>query len=177
MLRLRKKHDRQADDAVTPPDPHALIAAQSPGKAIVAGTVAMLMLCVLWTALTVATGRIFPWFSIVLGAVVGRVVRRYGLGLDYRFPLIAAVLVCTGALLGNLMIAIPATTEELGASAWQVVRGLTWRSFEIFFDEVITAVDYIYAAFATALAVFYARRRLRREEEFALRTLKGSGDQ
>lgn len=176
MLRLKKKHDRGADAAVTPPDPRALIAAQSPGKAIVAGTVAMLIVCVLWTALTVATGRIFPWFSIVLGAIVGRVVRRYGLGLDYRFPLIAAVLVCTGALLGNLMIAIPATTDELDASAWQVIRGLTWRSFEIFFDEVITAVDYIYAGFAAALAVFFARRRLRREEEFALRTMKGSAD-
>jgi hypothetical protein len=174
MLRLKKKHDSQTDDALTPPDPLALIAAQSPGKAIVAGTVAMLILCVLWTAITVATGRIFPWFSIVLGAIVGRVVRRYGLGLDYRFPLIAAVLVCTGSFLGNLMIAVPATADELDASVLQVVRGLTWRSFEIFFEEVITAVDYIYAGFAAAVAIFYARRRLRREEEFALRTMKAS---
>ncbi|MEX0976702.1 MAG: hypothetical protein WDZ50_06360 [Woeseia sp.] len=174
MLRPKKKHDSHADDAVTPPDPLALIAAQSAGKAIVAGMLATLMLCILWTAITVATGRIFPWFSIVLGAIVGRVVRRYGQGLDYRFPLIAAILVCTGALLGNLMIAIPSTTEELDASAWQVVRGLTWRSFEIFFDEVITAVEYIYAGFAAALAVFYSRRRLQREEEFALRTMQGS---
>ncbi len=174
MLRLKKKHDTPTDEVVTPPDPRALIAAQSPGKAIVAGALAVLTLCVLWTAITIATGRIFPWFSIVLGAIVGRVVRRYGLGLDYRFPLIAALLVCTGALLGNLMIAIPTTTDELDAGAWQVIRGLTWRSFEIFFDEVITAVDYIYAGFATALAVFYSRRRLRREEEFALRTMKGN---
>ena len=174
MLRLKKKHDGRTDAVVTNPDPQALIAAQAPGKAILAGTVAMLMLCVLWTALTVATGRVFPWFSIVLGAIVGRVVRRYGLGLDYRFPLIAAVLVCTGAFLGNLMIAIPATADDLDASVWQVVSGLTWRSFEIFFDEVITAVDYIYAGFAAAVAVFYTPRRLRREEEFALRTMKGS---
>ena len=174
MLRLKRKHEGQADDVLPPPDPQALIAAQSPGKAVVAGTVTMLILCVLWTAITVATGRIFPWFSIVMGAIVGRIVRRYGLGLDYRFPLLAAALVCTGAFLGNLMIAIPATADELDASVWQVIRGLTWRSFEIFFDEVITAVDYIYAGFAAALAVFYARRRLRRDEEFALRTMKGS---
>lgn len=173
MPRPKQKHD-SPDATVERPDPQALIASQSVAGAVVAGIVAVFATCALWTALTVATGRVFPWFTVPGGAVVGLAVRRYGRGFDYRFPLIAAAIACAGALLGNLVIALPETTRQLDAGVWQVVRGLTWRSFELFFDEVITAVDYIYAGFASTLAAFYSRRRLDRHEEFALRTMKRS---
>lgn len=172
MLRLKQKHDRPDDETVERPDPRTLIASQSVAGAVVAGTVAVIATCALWTALTVATGRVFPWFTVLGGTFVGLAVRRYGRGFDYRFPLIAVILACAGALLGNLVIALPETMRQLDAGVWQVVRGLTWRSFELFFDEVITVVDYIYAGFASALAAFYSRRRLERHEEFALRTMK-----
>lgn len=172
MPRLEKRHDSPDDQAAQPPDPRALIASQSVAGAVVAGIVAVFASCALWTALTVATGRVFPWFTLLGGVFIGLAVRRYGRGFDYRFPLIAVILTCAGALLGNLVIALPETTRQLDASAWQVVRGLTWRSFELFFDEVITVVDYIYAGFAAALAAFYSTRRLDRHEEFALRTMK-----
>jgi hypothetical protein len=84
-------------------------------------------------------------------------------------------LACAGALLGNLVIALPETMRQLDAGAWQVVQGLTWRSFELFFDEVITVVDYIYAGFSSALAAFYSLRRLDRHEAFVLRTMQRTG--
>lgn len=172
MLRLKQKSDGLDEEPLERPDPQALIASQSLIGAVVAGLVAVFATCALWTALTVATNRVFPWFTILGGIFIGLAIRRYGRGFDYRFPVIAVVLTCTGALLGNLVIALPETTRQLDAGAWQVVRGLTWRSFELFFEEVITAVDYIYAGFAAAFAAFYSRRRLDRHEEFALRTMK-----
>ena len=172
MPRFQQQTDGPDEKPVAQPDPQTLIASQSVMAAVVAGLVAALASSALWTALTVATARVFPWFSILGGIVIGLAVRRYGRGFDYRFPIIAVVLACTGALLGNLVIALPETTRQLDASVWQVVRGLTWRSFELFFDEVITIVDYIYAGFASAVAAFYSRRRLDRHEEFALRTMK-----
>ena len=171
MLRPRQEHDSPHDEPIERPDREALVASQSVAGAVIAGVVAMFAMCALWTALTVATGRIFPWFTILGGAFIGLAVRRYGRGFDYRFPLVAVVLACAGAVLGNLVIALPETTRQLDAGVWQVVRGLTWRSFELFFDEVITVVDYIYAGVASALAAFYSRRRLDRHEEFALRTM------
>jgi hypothetical protein len=175
MLRPRQKHDSPNDETVERPDSQALIASQSVAGAVIAGVVTVIVTCALWTALTVATGRVFPWFTIPGGAAAGLAVRRYGRGFDYRFPLIAVGLACAGALLGNLVIALPETMEQLDAGVWQVVRGLTWRSFELFFDEVITVVDYIYAGFSSALAAFYSRRRLDRHEAFALRTMKRTG--
>lgn len=175
MLRRKQQRDSPDDETVERPGPQALIASQSVAGAMIAGIAAVMVICALWIALTVATSRVFPWFTIPGGAVIGLAVRRYGRGFDYRFPLIAVVLACAGALLGNLVIALPETMRQLDAGLWQVVRGLTWRSFELFFDEVITYVDYIYAGFSAALAAFYSRRRLERHEEFALRTMKRTG--
>lgn len=120
--------------------------------------------------LTLLTGRVFPWFSIIQGAFVGLAVRRFGRGLDWRFPLVAAVAAWGGAFAGNFLIAIPTTAEELGVSALDVLRGLTWWSVELFFAELITVVDYIYAFCAVAVAMFFSKRRLNRYEHFALRT-------
>lgn len=172
MLRLPKKHDSPAEEPVDRPDPRALIDSQSVAGGVAGGVVAVAVMCASWTALTVATGRVFPWFTMPGGMMIGLAVRRYGHGFDYRFPVIAVALTCAGALLGNLVIALPETTRQLDANAWQVVRGLTWRSFELFFDEVISGVDYIYAGFASAIAAFYSRRQLDRHEEYALRTMR-----
>lgn len=168
---LKRKDESETDGPVELPDPKALIASQSLRGAVVGGIAAIVIMCALWTSLTVATGRVFPWFTMLQGVLIGGFVRRYGRGFDYRFPVVAALLACAGALVGNLIVALPETMRQLDAGAVEVLRGLTWRSFELFFDEVITVVDYIYAGFAAALAAFYSRRRLNRHEEFVLRSM------
>lgn len=170
MLRLPKRHDSKRDEHPAP-DPRSLLAAQSPARAAAAGSLALLGCALFWLLGSLATGRVFPWFSIVQGGVIGLVVRRYGLGLDWRFPALAAALAFLGAFVGNLVLAIPTTTSELGATPFEVLGGLTLMSFDIFFNETMTPVDYIYAFCAAALAAFYARRRLDRYQEYALRTM------
>lgn len=166
----RKKAGKRSGERLPPADPQKLIAAQSLRRALLGGVAAALLMSWTWMYLALLTGRVFPWFSILQGIVIGLAVRRFGLGLDWRFPLTAAVLAWVGAYAGNVLIAIPTTAEELGVSGFAIVRGLTWWSFQVFFDEVITVVDHIYAFCAVAVAAFYAKRRLNRREEFALRT-------
>lgn len=174
MLRLKRKSKRQPREARDEPlrkiDPRTLLEAQSPGAALAAALVAMLVLSWFWLFFTELTARVFPWFSILQGIFIGLAVRRFGHGIDWRFPAVAALVAWAGSFFGNLVVAIPATTAELDASAFEVVRGLTWWSFTTFFDEVITVVDHIYALCAAAVAAFFAPRRLDRHEEYALRT-------
>lgn len=170
MLLPGKKKKTRDERPLRPLDPQKLVDAQSVGRAIVAALVATLVLGTFWMFFASVTGRVFPWFSIVQGIFIGLAVRRFGRGLDWRFPLVAGAFAWTGAFFGNLLVAIPATTSALDASWWEVVRGLTWWSLRTFFDEVITVVDHIYAFCAAAVAVFYAKRRLNRREVFALRT-------
>ena len=166
-----KRRTREArDEPLRRIDPQVLLGAQSLSRAIAAALAAMLVLGWFWLLFTELTGRVFPWFSILQGIFIGLAVRRFGRGVDWRFPATAAVVAWAGAFFGNLLVAIPVTTAELDASAFEVVRGLTWWSFTTFFDEVITVVDHIYALCAAAVAAFYAPRRLDRHEAYALRT-------
>jgi hypothetical protein len=171
ILRLRKKHSGGLEPPRRRPDPVKLLQAQSTAGAMVGGLGALVLMSAVWTCAALLSDRVFPWFSIVQGAAIGLAVRRYGRGIHWRFPVLAAVLAWTGAFLGNFVIALPTTTGELGASAFEVLRGLTWWSFETFFDEVITVVDYIYAFSAAAVAAFWSKRRLNRHEVYALRTM------
>jgi hypothetical protein len=169
MFGLRKRKKVEAGPR-PPVDPEILIAAQSVKAAVAAAMVAVLVLSGFWSFFAAVSGRVFPWFSIVQGIFIGLAVRRFGRGLDWRFPLIAGAAAWTGAFVGNVIVAIPVTTGELEVGAFEVIRGLTWWSFRTFFDEVIGVVDYFYAFCAAAVAVFYSKRRLTRHEEFALRT-------
>lgn len=169
LIGLGKRPSRTSEAPSRQVDPQALIDAQSVHRAALAAVAATLLLSLVWLLLADLSGRVFPWFSIVQGIFIGLAVRRFGRGLDWRFPLVAGLTAWIGAFFGNLLLAIPVTTSALDASTWQVIRGLTWWSLSTFFDEVVTAVDYIYAFCAAAVAIFYAKRRLNRYEEFALR--------
>ena len=104
VLRLPKKH-RGAGDKVGQVDVRRLLAQQSLRDAIVAGIIVIILFSVLWAMLSTLVNRIFPWMTVVLGILVGLVVRRAGRGLDWRFPLLAAALTLAGAVAANVVVA------------------------------------------------------------------------
>jgi hypothetical protein len=69
-------------------------------------------------------------------------------------------------------VSLATTAGVLEVTALQVLRGLTLWSWQTWYDEVLGSADLIYALFAAAVAAFYSKRRLRREEVFALRLMK-----
>lgn len=168
VLRLPKKH-RGAADKVDEVDVAALLAQQSIRDAVVAGLIVIILFSILWAMLSTLVNRIFPWMTIVLGVVIGLVIRRAGRGLDWRFPLLAAALTLVGAVVGNVVVAAAFTADELGTSTFTVLRAVTSMTWPVFFGEVVSAADIVYALFGAATAAFYANRRLLRSEYSALR--------
>lgn len=173
MLRLQKKHAGIQQDTGPKPDAGLILAQQSLGRAIIGGVAVVLVFGWIWATLSVATGRIFPWFSILIGALVGIAVRRYGRGLDWRFPVIAAIVAWSGAYAGNLMIGIVETGRYIDADIFSVFAGLSKDTMENFFEITVSPVDHIYAFCAGGVAAFFAKRRLTRREVLALRTRGG----
>jgi hypothetical protein len=176
MTRLKKKHSRKRLGPRPVADAGSLVRAQSLRSAFVAAIAAVLVVNATWVWLSTATGKFFPWVGIVQGVLVGLAVQRAGRGLDWRFPVLAALVASIGSFSGGFFVALSTTEIELGASSLRILRGLTVMTWQTYFDEVLTPVDVIYAFCAASVAAFYAKRRLKRHEEYALRTMGQDAD-
>jgi len=168
-LRLRKKHGSGKPTQVTSADGNRLASAQSIRNTVVAGLIVIIIFSMFWIALSALSNRVFPWFTIVLGFLLGHSTRLAGRGTDWRFPLIAAVMAVTGSLIANVVVAASVTAEGFGTGTLDVMRAVTSMTWPVYFDERLTVADGFYAVVAAALAAFYANRRLTRSEYQALR--------
>jgi len=177
VLRLRKKHLPKVSKEPTPEDGRRILTAQSVRNAVVASLITIILFSVVWAMLSTLIGKIFPWMTLVLGILIGLAVRRVGLGLDWRFPMVAAVFAAVGSLVGNIVVAAAFTAPELGTSTLNVLRSLTALTWPVFFDEVMTPADLVFGLFAAGLAAFYANRRLSRAQYLAVRNWEESSDQ
>jgi len=169
ILRLPSKH---GDPHGAKPDPavgRRLWDAQSPRDALVAALVVALAFGTIWLVVSLLLDRVHPWLTVLLGLLVGIAVRRAGRGLDWRCPAVAAAVTLLGALAGNVVIAAAFTATELGTSMLTVLARTSEFTWPVFFTEVMTAADAIYAVSAAALAAFLANRRLDRRQYAALR--------
>ncbi len=169
VLRLPKKHATGLDEQPAPELGQRLEAEQSVRNALMAGLIAVVGFAVLWVVVTAVAERVFPWFTIVLGLALGHVVRLAGKGLDWRFPVLAALLTLAGAMAGNIVIAAAYTAGEFDTNIVTILSKATQMTWPVFFAEVLTGADYVYAVIAAAIAAFYANRRLSRRQYFALR--------
>lgn len=169
VLRLRKRHSPGKHAKPTAEDGARLVRAQSVRQALTAGLIVITLFAILWSMLSGALGEIYPWMTLLLGILVGLAVRRAGLGLDWRFPTIAAVLTIIGAIAGNVVVAASFAADELGTGTLDVLRSMSSYTLPTFFAEVVNYADIIYAAFAALIAAFFAKRRLDRRQYHAYR--------
>jgi len=176
VLRLRKKHLPKNKREPTPEEGKRLLAAQSVRNAIMASLITIVVFSIIWSMLSTLIGSIYPWMAMIMGGLIGLAVRRAGFGLDWRFPVIAAVFAVIGSLVGNIVVAAAFTAPQLGTDTLTVLRNLTALTWPVFFDEVMTPADIVYALFAAGLAAFFANRKLTREQYLALRTLDEGDD-
>jgi hypothetical protein len=176
VLRLRKKHLPKVSAQPTPEDAKRLLEAQSVRNAIMASFIAITLFSIVWAMLSTLIGSIYPWMTLLLGILIGLAVRRAGLGLDWRFPVLAALFAAAGSLVGNIVVAAAFTAPQLGTDTFTVLRSLTALTWPVFFDEVMTPADIVFALFAAGLAAFYANRRLTRAQYLAVRTWEEKND-
>lgn len=169
QLRLQKMHTPAGRTEATLADGERLVREQSVRGAITAALMVIILFSLLWAALSVLTNLILPWLTMLLGVPLGLAVRRAGCGVDWRFPLIAALLAVAGALIGNIVVAAAFTAGEFGVGTVQVLRAVTAMTWPVFFSEVMTPADALFALFAAAIAAFYASRKLTRAQFFALK--------
>lgn len=174
IARMRKKHTPKRPTEAGPGVGRRLVAEQSVRDALLASLIVIVLFSMLWAMLSTLTNRIFPWMTMILGILVGLATRRAGNGLDWRFPVVAAVMTLIGALASNVVVAAAFTARALETSTLSVLRAVTSMTWPVFFDEAMTPADLVYALIAAGLAAFYANRRLTRAEYLGLREWQDS---
>ena len=160
IVRLPRHRSRAAEGAAV--DVRQLIREQSLRNAIYASLIAIIVFSVLWVMVTKLTDRVFPWMTVVLGAMLGFAVQRTGRGVDWRFPTLAAGLTLVGAVVANIAVAASYTAETFGTGTLHILKSVTSMTWPVFFDEVWTVADSFYAVLAASVAAFLAPRRLTR---------------
>lgn len=172
MFRLKQKHAQKRGERLPPADGRKLIAEQSVLRGFLGTLGVALLLSWGWALFAMATGRVFPWFSILMGALIGIAMQRFGRGLDWRFPVMAVVIAGLAAYFGNLMIGVLETGRYIEADPLRVLAGLSADTMRNFFRNTIGPIDHIYAFSACGVAAFFANRRLKRHEVLGLRTME-----
>ena len=172
ILRLRQKFSQKPGRSVADIDAGALLDEQSLLHASLGALLALVILNAMWSYSSLLFDRFFPWGSIVQGFLIGRAVRHFGRGLDWRFPLLAAVFAVGGGLTGSFAASLNLTAREFNVSALSLITEVSWYTVETFFMRDFGVVGLIYTLTAAVIAAFYARRRLDRYEEVALQKRK-----
>ncbi len=168
-LRLRKRHGAGRKPDATAADGARLVRAQSLRNATVAGLVTLVVFTVAWIGLASLTGRVFPWMTVILGGALGVATRAAGRGVDWRFPVLAAVLAVGGAVASNVVLAASTTAADYGTGTLRILQAVTSMTWPVFFDEVWNAAHGFFAIVGAGFAAFLAPRRLSRTQRFALR--------
>jgi hypothetical protein len=168
-LRLRKKHGNGTAIDVTTADGGNLVAAQSVRNALIAAAIIIIIFSVFWISLSELTNRVYPWFTVILGFLLGHGIRLAGRGTDWRFPVIAAASAVIGSLVANIAVAASVTAQGFGIATIEVLSAVTSMTWPVFFNEVVTSADILFAFISACLAAFYANRRLTRKQYHALR--------
>lgn len=178
MFRLNQKHSKNLYQPRQQVDGKAVVAAQSLLAAGLAALGAVVILNSVWMMSAELLGRVFPWFVIIQSILIGLAVRRFGRGLDWRFPVVAAIAAAIGAYSGNFLLAADVSADEFGTDPLHIVTHMSEWTLGVYFEEVVSPIDHIYAIYSAAIAAFLARRRLTRAQVYAVRTLhqEGTGD-
>ena len=173
---MHKRHGSGERVNVDAADGARLVAAQRFRAAVTAGLIAVIVFSILWVMLTELFEKVFPWMTILLGYLVGFAVRRAGRGIDWRYPVLAAVLALSGALVANIVVAASVTADELRISTLQLLQQVTTMTWPVFFDEAWNTADTLFAICAAVIAAFYSQRRLDRGQYYALRMWREEGN-
>lgn len=169
MFRLKQKHTRKPTEKLPPADGYRLLAEQSVTRGALGSIAVALLLSWFWALLALRSGLVFPWFSVLIGALIGLAVQRFGRGLDWRFPVVAVLVAGLAAYVGNLLIGVLQTAQYINATPVQILGGLSMDTMRVFLANTISPTDHIYACSAGGVAAFFANRRLKRHQVLGLR--------
>ena len=129
---------------------------------------------IIWVYFSMFFDRFFPWIGIIQGILIGKSVRKYGFGLDWYLPFLAAIFAITASFTGSFLSALNLTGREFNTGAMALINEISLHTIRTFTINEFAIVGWVYAIFAAALAAYYAKRQLSRDQAIAFRKYRES---
>ena len=129
---------------------------------------------IIWVYVSMFFDRFFPWLAIIQGILIGKSFKKYGHGLDWYLPALAAILATLASITGSFLSALNLTGREFNTGAINLINEITRHTLKTFMLNEFSIVGLIYAIFAAMLAAYYAKRHLSRAQSIAFRKYKES---
>ena len=140
----------------------------------IAAFLAIIILNGFWILSSVFFDRFFPWVAILQGIIIGKSIKKYGLGIEWYFPLMSFSLALFASVTGSFLCALYLTGREFGTGAIILIDEISWHTISIFLMNDYVIVGIIYGLFSGVLAAFYSQRELDRNQAIAYRKYKES---
>jgi hypothetical protein len=168
IFRLKKKHTSLSDNDYNQVDALDVIREQSISSAMISAFMALVIMNILWAFISMIFDRFFPWFSLLQGIIIGISVKKFGRGIDWRFPIIASTFAIIAAITGNFLSALNLTGREFYTGALPLIIEISWYTVKTFVIKEFGVVGTIYALASAGIAAFYSNRILDRYQSLAL---------
>ncbi len=146
-LRQRLQYEHALDD-------------QNLTMAVIFGAVAAVLGAILWSLITVATGRQIGFMAIGVGFLVGFAVRKTGNGVTNTFGITGAILSLFGCMLGNLLAGCVLASEHFGVSFSEFMSKMNTQVAVEFFKQTTGPIDLLFYGLAVYFGYKYSFRKL-----------------
>ncbi len=133
--------------------------------AVLAASIGAVLGALAWLGITAFTTLQVGWMAMVIGVVIGGMVRGAGKGIDRDFGLIAVILTLAGSAAGMVLAGcwfLALQSEEAAFS--DVLFSLTPGLITQIYVALLTPVNLAYWGVAVVAAYWLGIRRIRREE-------------
>ena len=149
---------------------------QSLKAGFLAALVVIFLVNLIWVATSMFFDRFFPWISIIQGIILGKSVRKYGHGINWRMSILSFFLALFASISGSFTSALFLTGREFNTGGFVLINEISWHTVSTFMLNEYGIVGCIYGIFSGVLAAFYSLRELSRDEAIAYRKFKKNSE-
>lgn len=133
-------------------------------QAVLAGLAAALVGAAVWALITVSTEHQIGYMAVLVGFLVGFVVRVTGKGIDQKFGILGALLAVLGCLIGNLFSTLGFIAQAGGVSFFSVLSVIDLKLIPELMGETFNFIDLLFYGIAIYEGYKFSFRKVTEEE-------------
>lgn len=151
-----------------------LIAEQNFRNALIAGVIVMSLMIAIWIGIAAYTGQTMGYLAVATGAGTGYTIQVFGKGIRATFVILAFVLALVACVAGNILAVVLIESVDHQMPVTDILGVMTPRAVTDFIVVNMGLIDLAFWILAVSAAAYVARRRLNRQEQLAIFTLRHS---